>query len=133
MGYKRDEVIAEFVGDYISQEEYMRRCDDNPAVRAYGVVSSEFGNVLSCYEYYKQGLCLASLANCPKGLFNFTTMAKARANARFCVDSISKRVTIRAGLVKPSRSAPNFYIPRHTEILIDYGTDYNMYDFDSHL
>ena len=128
MGYKRDDLIVRFKGVFRTQAEHAALCAVTPSRRAYGIVMSEHGSVLDCYDDYLRGLCVASLANCHRRCYNRATRSTAVANCRLVVNLLKRTVTLRAGLSQPIRSSAKFFIPPKTELLYDYGENYTAYD-----
>jgi hypothetical protein len=128
LAYKKDEIIAHFIGIERSIDEWTLICTKDPHKRAYGLISSENGVVLDCYDNYQLGLCLASAANSPKGCFNTITKSTAVANCRLVVPVVKKgmrkKFYLKAGI---STSPNNFYIPCNTEFLWNYGDSYTNY------
>jgi hypothetical protein len=128
LGYKRNDVIATFIGTIRSIPEYETICNLEPIRRSYSLISSTNGVVLDCYDHYKNGLCNASYANSPSGCFNTITKKKAVENCRLVVTNEAngkKTFTLRAGILKEGkRSSQFFYIPPNTELLWDYGDSF---------
>ena len=133
LGYKRDHAIVSFKGTIRSQEEYKDLCEREPIRRAYSIVFSEHGQVLDCYDQYKEGLCLASLSNSPVGCIDISTGRRAESNCRLVPDMINKTLTLKCGVNYPisNKSPKDFFIPPHTELLWHYGDSYVSYN-DSH-
>ena len=129
LGYKNGDEIVNFVGVFRTQQEYMELCLQQPGRKAYSLAFSEKGLILDCYDQYKDGLCLASYANCFTGCWNTATNKKAVPNARLCVNLVKKTMKLRAGVKKGRESPANFFIPPHTEIVWDYESSYISYDY----
>jgi hypothetical protein len=127
--YKKNDDIVDFVGVYMTLDEYDKLCQREPHRVGYALEYTD-SIVLDCFDHYRMGFCVASLANSPIGCWNTVTKSKAVANCRLIVhhdDNIHKRrVYLKAG---PETSCPkNFFIPAGTEILFNYTSpsyDYN--------
>lgn len=111
-GYSKGDVIAEFVGDVMTRAEY----DDDAERNAAGgyCVALPRGNVLQCYHARWHGDCISSLANCANNCLNVTTGLSAINN---CKITVSNRNVVK--LVSNRE-----YIRPHTELLWDYGRDF---------
>ena len=129
LGYRKDDLITEFKGKLRSIKEWNEICETQPQRRAYGIQSSEYGNILDCYDHYKDGLCIASASNSSTGLKHKITGILAQPNCRLVVPIVKrgerKRFYLRAG---PLDCLPNFFIRPNTELLWDYGDDYEYYE-----
>ena len=124
IGYRKGDLIAEYVGVWRTQAEYQALCADEPERRAYSLVMSEHSDVLDCYDHYLRGLCLASFANDPTQCRNIVTGAIAKANCRIVANVKKGIICLRAGVVYPNESPANFYIPRDTELVARYGNSF---------
>jgi hypothetical protein len=133
LGYKRDQPIISFKGTIRSQADYMALCEKEPIRRAYSIAFSEHGEVMDCYDQYRDGLCLASLSNSPVGCIDLATGRKAQPNCRLVPDFTKKTLTIRCGINYPfsNKSPADFFIPPHTELLWNYGDSYVSYNDES--
>ena len=87
--------------------------------------------VFDCYDAYREGLCVASYANCHKGCINITTGEAAVPNARLCHSVKDATISIRVGVNGPEhfKSPKKFWIPANTEIIIDYGELFYEHNF----
>ena len=130
LSLKRDELVAYYVGTWRSQIEFDRLCLADPVRQRYGIKCTEHSLVLDTWECVRDGLCVASYANSPKGCLDTTTGRKAVANARIVPNFEQRRICIRVGVNKPlsQRSPDNFWIVAGTEILVAYGASYTCYD-----
>ena len=131
LGYRKDETIAHFIGIERSVTQWTEICLAEPHKRAYGLISSENGVILDCYDSYTSGLCLASAANSPSGCVHYITKAPAVANCRLICPPVKKgsrkNFYLKAGVTVPETSEDNFFIPPNTELLWDYGDSYVNY------
>ena len=109
MRIRKDEVIAEFIGEVIMVEEAEARtragCGGN-------MIEVRGDRLLDCYNYLD--VCKASMANSPRHCINVNTKEKAIANARLVIDTMRKKYK----LVCKSD------IGLGEEIIWDYGLQY---------
>ena len=132
LSYRKDEVIADFIGVYRTKAEHNQLCIRQPQRKGYAVAYTN-DIVLDCFDHFTMGLDVASLSNCPRGCFNTATHAKAVSNAYLSIhhsidDINARRVCLKAGTTRNGgRACPRqFFIPAGTEILWDY----NDKDYD---
>ena len=133
LAYRSNEIIAHFRGTLRTKDAWMRMCEVEPPRRAYGIISSENGVVLDCYDNYNAGLCLASASNSPVECVYIGTRKAAVANCRLVIPTVKKGQRkifyLRAGVKDPEDDviSDRFYITPDTELLWDYGDSYVNY------
>jgi hypothetical protein len=111
--FREGDVIADFVGEYITHEEGRTR--DELGKGGYQVYLN-VNYLLDCYPYLDR--CKASMANSPYKCKNIVTGAMAVSNCKLSYDLSRKRVR----LVATTKD-----IGPHTEILWNYGQRYHRY------
>jgi hypothetical protein len=126
LNYCDGDTITYFNGIKISPEEYEK--NEKEGYGGYGIVIDE-KMILDCYDKNKEGKCMASFANCPKGcvteetvrvqrgdiLHNEVAKVKAKANAKIVVSA--KHETAKLVCIVP-------HLPANTEILCTYQDSY---------
>jgi hypothetical protein len=124
MGYKRDDLIATYVGNIRTRVQFDALLESEPVRQQYSIAISSKGDILDCYDAFRQGLCMASFANEARACFNTVTNKAAQPNCRIVVDVNTSTAYIRAGLKYPVRSPNNFYIPNGHELICSYGAKF---------
>ena len=128
----------------MSQKEWMLLCDKEPQRRAYGLVSSEHGVIMDCYDHYRNGLCIASYSNSPVNCINFHSKKEAIANCQLKVfgrKGETKKFYLQAGMREQDQdleensqgnrnnnNKSKFFIAPGTELMWDYGDSYINYN-----
>ena len=122
----------------MTQEEWNVLCAKEPRRRAYGLVSSEHGVILDCYDHYRNGLCIASYANSPVDCVHVHSKKEAIANCQLKVfgrKGETKKFYLQAGIKEQEqqqedsgKSKDNFFIAPGIELMWDYGDSYVSYD-----
>jgi hypothetical protein len=110
MSIRKGEVVAEFVGEFITVAEGKRR--DEAGVGGYMVMIRKNTLLLDCYRFRDQ--CKASMVNSPRGCIDLDTNLPAVSNVKITYDHRRKKYR----LVAIRDIGPD------TEVLWDYGTDY---------
>ena len=110
---RKNEIIAEFIGEFITKEEATRRIDQGLGGYMIRVRSDV---VLDSYPYLN--VCKASIANSPYQCLDITTNSRAKANAKLVNDTRRRKY----------RLVSIEEIPPGAEILWDYGKDYKFPD-----
>ena len=138
LGYKKGDFIAYFIGKTMTQEEWNVLCAKEPRRRAYGLVSSEHGVILDCYDHYRNGLCIASYANSPVDCVHVHSKKEAIANCQLKVfgrKGETKKFYLQAGIKEQEqqqedsgKSKDKFFIAPGIELMWDYGDSYVSYD-----
>jgi hypothetical protein len=108
------DVIAEFHGEVITREQSVQRIRDGNGKYMLYLTKESY---LDCRRKRFSGECKASLCNSPLHCWNFITKSKAVANAELVTATVNnvRRITLKA----------KTGIPRHTEVLANYGHYYN--------
>ena len=111
--YKAGDPIADFVGDFIDDEEWVRR--DRAGKGGYSIRFPS-GRVLDCYYQRMSGLCMASCANSALHCWNMKFDRMATNNAELRRDDRNMKARLYATAT----------IPPETEISWPYSCSYRF-------
>ena len=134
--YRRDETVAEFIGEIVSRDEFFERSWRGEG--DYGLGLPRNLEVLDCRANAIRGICLASQANDPgyhRGasvlLQEDGSTIPAESNSHVWIDPATKRIYLKAGKFREEFAIDEDDHPRHrvirrgAEILFDYGDFYH--------
>jgi hypothetical protein len=110
---RKNEIIAEFIGEFITKEEATIRV--NKGLGGY-MIEVRSNVILDSYPYIH--VCKASMANSPYKCLDITTNCHAKPNAKLVHDHIRRKYRLQAIAE----------IPPGSEILWDYGKEYRYPD-----
>jgi hypothetical protein len=114
--FKKDNKMIQFIGELIDKNEKERRVK---AGLGFFILKCSENKYLDCRIPYELGICLASFANCHRGIKHKSTEQSGKANSRLSVDHPTKdfaTVTLVA----------ECNIDECEELLYDYQDEYNL-------